>query len=118
MSENGHSDATLLLVQENQRAMDRVFEELGRINTSLGQVREKMAALEASSVQPQVSELRAEVGGLRERVAVLEGLNTARIEVEKTTGKHADWLYKLAPWLFLVAYVVYTTVTGGALHAQ
>lgn len=115
MSENGHSDVALLLVQENQRAMDRVFEELGRINASVGQVREKMAALEASSVQPQVSELRAEVGVLRERVAVLEGLNTARVEVEKSTGKQADWLYKLAPWIFLTAYVVFTTLTGGAL---
>lgn len=103
--------ATLMLVQENQKAMDRVFEELGRINTSLGQVREKMAALEASSVQPQVSELRAEVGAIRERVAVLEGDRTARAEVAKSTGKQMDWVYRLAPWIFLTAYVVYTALT-------
>lgn len=98
------------LIQDTQRAMDRVFEELGRINASLGQVREKMAALEASSVQPQVSELRADLGALRERVAILEGVNTASAEVARATGRHMDWIYRLAPWAFLTAYVVYSAV--------
>lgn len=111
MSEGGHDNATLLLIQDNQRAMDRVFEELGRINTSLGQVREKMAAIEASSVQPQVTELRVELGGLRERVAICEAHQKADIEVKKVTGQHMDWIYKLAPWAFFIAYAVYTHFT-------
>jgi hypothetical protein len=114
MAEN-HGDGLLMLVQENQRAMDRVFEELGRFGKSLGEVREKLAAQEASSVQPQVVELRQDVSSMRERIAVLEGDRTARAEVAKSTGKQMDWAYRLAPWLFLTAYVVYTAVTRSVI---
>lgn len=103
-----HNDALMIMVQENQRAMERVFSELGNINKSLGEVREKMAALEASSLQPQVHELRIEMGSIRERVALLEADKTARAEVLKSTGRAADWIYKLAPWGFVAAYVVAT----------
>ena len=103
------------LIRDNQRAMDRIFEELGHINTSLGQVRERMSALEASSLQPQMTEVRTELGALRERVAVLEGQGTARREVTKATDKQIEWIYRIGPWLFLVAYVVYTALRHGAV---
>ncbi len=95
--------------------MDRVFEELGKVNASIGQVRERMAALEASSLQPQVQEIRAEVGGLRERVALLEAHHVARGEVGKATDKQIEWVYRLAPWTFFVAYVVYTAIKHGGI---
>lgn len=113
MSEDVTSAAMLVhdrLIQDNQRAMDRVFEELSRVNVTIGQVRERMAALEAANVQPQVAELRSEHGLLRERVAVLEGLSTAHAEVEKTTGRHIELVYRFAPWLFLTAFVVYNAL--------
>lgn len=101
-------EALLLLVQENQRAMDRVFEELKLLHTSVGQVRERMVAIEAGSVQPQVTEVRTEVSNLRERVAILEADKAAKAEVAKSHSTLADWAFKLAPWLFVVAYVVFT----------
>lgn len=101
------------LIQDNQRAMDRVFEELGRVNASIGQVRERMAALEASSLQPQVSEIRREVGEIRERVALLEAHHVARGEVGKTQDKHLELVYRFAPWVFLVAYVVFNAIRQG-----
>ena len=103
------------LIQDNQRAMDRVFEELGRVNASIGQVRERMAALEASSLQPQVSEVRAEVGSIRERVVLLEAHHVARGEVGKATDKQIEWVYRLAPWAFFVAYVIYNAVRHGGI---
>lgn len=106
--ESGGADALLMIVQQNQAAMDRVFAELEKLHGSVGQVRERMAAMEASSVQPQVTELRADVSNLRERVAVLEGDKQTRVEVAKSQSTIAEWVFKLAPWLFVTAYVVIT----------
>lgn len=103
------AEALLQLVQQNQQSMDRVFAELEKLHNGVANVRERMVALEASSVQPQVTELRTDVSALRERVAILEGDKNTRAEVAKSQSTTAEWIFKLAPWLFVAAYVIFTS---------
>lgn len=102
------AEALLQLVQQNQQSMDRVFAELEKLHTGVANVRERMVALEASSLQPQVVDLRTDVSALRERVAILEGDKQTRAEVAKTQSTIAEWAFKLAPWIIMAAYVIMT----------
>lgn len=88
-------------------AIERVEAKMEKIAEALGKLAERMAALETAVHLQPFAELKAENLRLWKQVDALNA------RVNKDTGERVggstamQWFYRLSPWAFLVAYVVF-----------
>lgn len=82
-------------------AMRQLGEQISDIRRDVSDVRERMIRLEATSVHSTVE-------NLERRIDSLEAFRDRTNGVNAGVGRTADWLYKLAPWIFATALVVIT----------
>ena len=80
------------------------------VNESLTNMRERMARLEAQTVNAGVSELRQENARLWEAIGRLEAERNVRTGQVQATKTWAEWSHRLGPWILAIAVVVWTYV--------
>lgn len=85
-------------VRESMRTFG---EQLQDIRRDVADVRERMIRLESTTIHNTVEELER-------RIDSLESHRDRSAGVNQGVGKTADWVYKLAPWIFATALVVVT----------
>ena len=89
-----------------REAMRQFGEQLHDIRRDVSDVRERMIKLESDALHKTVDTLQAQLGTALSRLDALEAQHTHSQGVVHGVGKTADWLYKLAPWIFATALVV------------
>lgn len=99
-----------------RESMRQFGDQLSDIRRDVGDVRERMIKLEASTLHDTVADLRAQLTMAMARVDALESARDQQAGQTKGVASTADWLYKIAPWIFATALVVATNLpklTGG-----
>jgi hypothetical protein len=92
--------------------MSHIEDKLDRLVEGVGEVKERLARIEGSAVLSSIDDLKSAVSALQTRQIILEtedaARNAASAASSDTLGSVALWLYKLAPWLFATALVVFS----------
>lgn len=89
-------------------AIRRVEQRLDDLFALVSDLRERFAHMEGRAVDRTVENLRTELSEAQARIAALEAAHNTRngqLQASKTWG---EWLHRLAPWLFAMAFVVWT----------
>lgn len=89
-----------------RESMRQFGDQLSDIRRDVGDVRERMIKLEASTLHDTVADLRAQLTTALARVDALEAVRDQQAGQNRGLATTADWLHKLAPWLFATALVV------------
>lgn len=93
--------------EHEREAIGRVEQKLDNLASSLADVRERMAKLEALASHSAFGEMRAEMLRLWEKITQLEAENNRRVGATTATKTWGEWLHRLAPWAFAVGLVVW-----------
>ena len=86
--------------------VDRLALRIEKLQESVADVRERLIRMESSSLQHTVEATEVALTELSRRLKALEAADSHQRGVVQGVGKTAEWLHKLAPWLFATALVV------------
>lgn len=89
-----------------RESMRQFGDQLSDIRRDVGDVRERMIKIEASTLHDTVADLRAQLTAALARVDALESARDQQAGQTRGVATTADWLHKVAPWIFATALVV------------
>lgn len=93
-----------------REGMRQLGEQLTKVQDSVADVRERLIMLEANTLHTVVEGLQKQLTTALARIDVLEADKDARKGAQRGLTTAADWLYKIAPWIFATALVVVANI--------
>lgn len=91
-----------------RETMHQLGEQMIELRRDVSDVRERLIRMEASTVHSVVETLTTDLRAIHDRVDKLESIKDRKDGIDTGVSKTADWLYKLAPWIFATGLVVLT----------
>lgn len=89
-----------------RETMRQFGDQISEIRRDVGDVRERLIRMEASTIHDTVEGLKADLAIAKAKIDALEAARDMQAGASKGLTTAADWLHKLAPWIFATALVV------------
>lgn len=101
------------MTTESERdAISRMEQQIAEVLKSVNDLRERFAHMEGRAIDRTVETLRTELATAQARIAALEAADHIRNGQMQATRTWSEWTHRLAPWLFVVALVVWNFLQG------